>query len=187
MKTTYVGSSLIVFLVVLSPLTPVMASVGVDAWRQGTPTLDPLMQQQIQRAVERELESKGLTQVDHTPDLYVVTHTSTRLERRVDVNELGYSGFLWRRRGDRYPPTTQIYYIPTATFGVDVLDSVSRRPVWRSLTIEYLRDSSEKNAKRIENTVRKIFKKFPSKEVEIVGLRPVNRLTGAGMPRPRST
>ncbi len=177
MKTTYVGSSLIVFLVVLSPLTPVMASVGVEydkrddfskyktyAWRQGTPTLDPLMQQQIQRAVERELESKGLTQVDHTPDLYVVTHTSTRLERRVDVNELGYSGFLWRRRGDRYPPTTQIYYIPTATFGVDVLDSVSRRPVWRSLTIEYLRDSSEKNAKRIENTVRKIFKKFPSKK-----------------------
>ncbi len=176
MKTTYVGSSLVVFLFVLS-LAPVMASVGVEydkrddfskyktyAWRQGTPTLDPLMQQQIQRAVERELESKGLTQVDHTPDLYVVTHTSTRLERRVDVNELGYSGFLWRRRGDRYPPTTQIYYIPTATFGVDVLDSVSRRPVWRSLTIEYLRDSSEKNAKRIENTVRNIFKKFPSKK-----------------------
>jgi hypothetical protein len=135
-----------------------MASVGVEydkrddfskyetyAWRQGTPTLDPLMQQQIQSAVERELESKGLTQ-------------------RVDVNELGYSGFLWRLRGDRYPPTTQIYYIPTGTLRVDVLDSVSRRPVWRSLTIEYLRDSSEKNAKRIDKAVRKIFKKFPLKE-----------------------
>ena len=177
MKTTYVGSSLIVFLFVLSSLTPVRASVGVEydkrddfskyktyAWRQGTPTPDPLMQQQIQSAVERELESKGLTQVDHTPDLYVVTHTSTGLERRVDVNELGYSGFLWRRRGDRYPPTTQIYYIPTGTLRVDVLDSVSWKPVWQGLRIEYLRNSSEKNAKRIEKTVRKIFKKFPLKE-----------------------
>lgn len=177
METKYVGSSLVVFLFVLFSLTPVTANVGVEydkdgdfskyetyAWWQGTPAPDSLRQQQIRNAIKRELESKGLTQVDHMPDLYVVTHTSTRLERRFDVNELGYSGFFWRLRGDYYPPTTQIYYVPTRPLRVDVLDRVSGKSVWRGFGVEYVPKSSEKNAKRIEETVKKIFKKFPPKK-----------------------
>jgi len=41
------------------------------------------MQQQIQNAIEHQLESKGLTKAEGAPDLYVITHTLTGGERRV--------------------------------------------------------------------------------------------------------
>ncbi len=173
MKTSKLRASLIIFLLTFSASTFGLSSVGVEydkrddfskyktyAWRQGTPAPDPEMQHQIQNAIEHQLESKGLTKAESGPDLYVITHTLTEVERRIDVNQLGYSGFLWRRRGGWYPPTTRVYYIPLGTFRVDLVDRVSSKLVWRGLAIEYLSDDREKNRKRINKTARKIFKKF---------------------------
>ncbi len=173
MKTGKIRASLIIFLLTFSVSTFGTSSVGVEydkrddfskyktyAWWQGTPAPDPEMQQQIQNAIEHQLESKGLTKAEGAPDLYVITHTLTGGERRVEVNQLGYSGFLWRRRGGWYPPTTRVHYISTGTFRVDLVDSVSSKPVWRGLAREYLSDDREKNRKRIDKSARKIFKKF---------------------------
>lgn len=174
MKTSKIRASLIIFLLTFSASTFGLPSISVEydkrddfskyqtyAWRQGTPAPDPEMQHQIQDAIEQQLESKGLTKAESAPDLYVITHTLTVAKRRIDVNQLGYAGFLWYRRGGWYPPATRVYYIPMGTFRVDLVDRVSSKPVWRGLTIEYLRDDGEKTKQRIDKTARKIFKKFP--------------------------
>lgn len=105
-----------------------MASVGVEydkrtdfreyktyAWAKGVPAPDPCMQARLQEAVERELASQGLRKTDSAPDVYVTTHTATWRQRVINVNELGYSGFYWRRWSGWYPPTTHVYYLPTST------------------------------------------------------------------------
>ena len=173
MKTSKIRASLVIFLLTFSASTFGLSGVGVEydkrddfskyktyAWRQGTPAPDPEMQHQIQNAIEHQLASKGLTKAGSAPDLYVITHTLTGVEQRVDVRQLGYSGFLWRRRGGWYAPTTRVYYIPIGTFRVDLVDRVSSKPVWRGLATEYLSDDREKNGKRINKIAKDIFKKF---------------------------
>jgi hypothetical protein len=156
---------------------PVAAKVTVDfnktvdfstyktyAWRPGTPAKDPLMQKRIQKAVEAELAAKGLTKTEGPADLYVVTQASSKNEKQIDVNSLGYAGYRWHGWGAWGPTTVNMYEIPVGTLIVDLLVGKSNELVWRGVATETLSDNPQKIAKRINKVVAKMFKKFPPKE-----------------------
>lgn len=134
------------------------------AWRPGTPAKDPLMQKRIQNAVEAELTAKGLTKTDGAADLYVVTHASSKNEKQIDVNNLGYAGYRWHGWGGWGPTTVNMYEIPVGTLVVDLLAGKSNELVWRGVATETLSDNPQKVAKLINKVVTKMFKKFPPKK-----------------------
>jgi hypothetical protein len=156
---------------------PALAKVTVDfdksadfstyktyAWRPGTPAKDPLMQKRIQSAVDAELAAKGLTKTDGAADLYVVTHASSKNEKQIDVNNLGYAGYRWHGWGGWGPTTVNMYEIPIGTLIVDLLAGKSNELVWRGVATETLSDNPQKVAKLINKVVTKMFKKFPPKK-----------------------
>lgn len=156
---------------------PALAKVTVDfdksadfstyktyAWRPGTPAKDPLMQKRIQDAVEAELTAKGLTKTEGAADLYVVTHASSKNEKQIDVNNLGYAGYRWQGWGAWGPTTANVYEIPVGTLMVDLLAGKSNALVWRGVATETLKDNPQKVAKQINKVVMKMFKKFPPKK-----------------------
>ena len=158
---------------------PALARVTVDfdktinfskyktyAWLKGTPAPNPLGQKRIQQAIEQKLTEKGLTKADGAPDLYVVTHASSRKEQHINVDHFGYGGHRGRRGGYGGPGTTtvNVYDIPIGTLVVDILDGGSKELVWHAVAEETLSDDPQKNAKRIEKVTKKMFKKFPPKK-----------------------
>ncbi len=157
---------------------PALARVTVDfdktvnfskyktyAWLKGTPAPNELAQKRIQQAIEQKLTAKGLTKADGPPDLYVVTHASSRKEQYINIDDFGYGGFHGRRGGRSGPGTitVNVYDIPIGTLVVDILDGGSKELVWHAIAEETLSDNPQKNAKRIDKVVKKMFKKFPPK------------------------
>ena len=156
---------------------PALAKVTVDfdksvdfsmyktyALRPGTPAKDPLMQKRIQGAVDAELAAKGLTKTEGAADLYVATHASSKNEKQIDVNNLGYAGYRWHGWGGWGPTTVNMYEIPIGTLIVDLLAGKSNELVWRGVATETLSDNPQKVAKLINKVVTKMFKKFPPKK-----------------------
>ncbi|MFQ5754775.1 MAG: DUF4136 domain-containing protein [Acidiferrobacterales bacterium] len=166
-----------IFLFATGLSTTVLASVTVDfdknadfpnyktfAWKKGTPAKGELMEKRIGDAVEQELQVKGLTQVESAPDLYVVTHASSKTERQVQVDNLGYAGYGWRGWHPRGPTSVNVYEIPIGTLMVDLVDGKTNELVWRGLAEKTLSDKPQKVAKLIYKVVKKMFKKFPPKK-----------------------
>ncbi len=170
-------SRLGVVLTALLISTSVLARVNVDydksadfskyrtfAWKKGTPSKDPLMEKRIRDAVENELRAKSLNQADGAPDLYVVTHASSRKEQQVHIDNLGYSGYGGRGWYSRGPTRVNVYEIPIGTLMVDLVDAKTNELVWRGLAEKTLSEKPEKVAKLIYKVVKKMFKKYPPKK-----------------------
>ncbi|MDX1489613.1 MAG: DUF4136 domain-containing protein [Acidiferrobacterales bacterium] len=174
MNITKAASRLIAGVFGLALSCVAMASVGVEydkrtnfrhyktyAWAKGAPAPDPQMQATLRDAVERELAAQGLRKTGNLPDVYVTTYIATWRQRVINVNELGYSGFYWRRWEGLYPPTTQVYYLPVGTVTIELLDGASRERIWRGFAIDYLRGRAERTYERVDTVTRKMFKRFP--------------------------
>ncbi len=157
---------LLLVTLVLAFATAALAKVHVDfdekadfsnyktyAWRKGTPAHDPFMQQHIERAVDDQLQAKGLTKAAGTPDLYVVTHAATKEKKYTSYVNLGYSNPL-----DEVE-MTQV--IDIGTLRVELVDAKSKRVVWRAVATKSLSQKPEKNKKLIDKYTKKMFKHFP--------------------------
>jgi hypothetical protein len=131
---------------------------------QGTPAPETLTNQRIQEAIERQLAEKGLTRVEHDPDLIVVYHCAVDRETRLNTTYLG--GWGWGRGWGRWGPgagnaITQVEQIPVGHLIVDIGDAAEKRYIWRGTSSKTVSSNPEKNSKTIEEGVRKMFEKFP--------------------------
>ena len=148
------------------------------AFAEGTPTPETLTNQRIERAIEAQLAAKGLTKVDSNADLTVVYHCSVTQKTQLNSTSLGGWGWGpgWGRGwgwGGRWRggwgalggnAITQVEQIPVGTLIVDVGDSTSKRYVWRGTASGTINSNSAKNAKTIDQEVKKMFEKFPPEE-----------------------
>jgi hypothetical protein len=55
--------------------------------------------------------------------------------------------------------------IPVGTLVVDIYDTSSEHLVWRGLASDQLSDKPEKDTKKVEKAVDKMFAKFPPRAV----------------------
>ena len=125
---------------------------------------DPLVEQRIRDAIERELGAKGLQKVSSgDPDVrigYLLV-----LEESVDAQAI-YTGAApdWQYRS--YGPgttTEQIRVLTTGTMVIDVFDSGEKELVWRGVAegeVKELQDPEKRRA-RINDAVGKILAEFP--------------------------
>lgn len=149
---------------------PAAAAINVDydrsvdfsrfetfSWATGT-AANAIVQKRIVAAVERELEAAGLRKVEGNGDLRVSTHVSTDEETRVDIDDYGYNS-RWRGWGS--PTTVQVRNVLVGMLVVDLVDGESKQLVWRGVGKDTVGKSPEKNEKKINKAVKKMFKKYP--------------------------
>jgi len=133
-----------------------------------------LIDRSIHAYIARELESRGLTEVDENADMLVAYHTYTEKKRSSynDFYPMMYGGWYWRFYPwgiAPFPYTTRRTYTYTeGTLIVDIIDARSNELVWRG-AIDGTVDSPASLIRQAEKAVKAIFKEYP------VAPRSVNR------------
>jgi hypothetical protein len=168
MKRARIGWSVVLVLLVGSAT----AKIAVDwdkqasftnyktyAWGKGTPAKNPLMDQRIVYAIDRELATKGFQKVDadKNPDLIVLYHGAVGTQ--TELNTMNTGGWGWRWGGGM--STTTVDQIPVGELSVDIGDAKTKKLLWLGNASDTLSDNPDKNVKKINNVVQKMFKKFP--------------------------
>ncbi|HTF65398.1 MAG TPA: DUF4136 domain-containing protein [Edaphobacter sp.] len=122
---------------------------------------DPLFEPRIREAVNRDLQAKGWQQVPSGGDATVtaVLVKTNKAEYNTFYDGLG-PGWGWHGWGTGMATTT-VENIPVGTLIVDIYDSNSQHLVWRGLAHDQLSDKPDKNTKKLEKAVDKMFDKFP--------------------------
>jgi hypothetical protein len=126
-------------------------------------TENPLWEPRIQEAVDKELQAKGWQRVDSGGDvaLAAVGATKNQQEYQTFYNGLG-PGWGWGGFGNTAATTTvQNYRVGTVV--IDMYDARTKRLLWRGVASDTLSDKPEKNQKKLEKAVSKMFDKFPPK------------------------
>lgn len=128
------------------------------SWIDGAPGgHEPSLESQIQTAVDRELPFKRLHRVEKggSPDLYVSICVTVDEDRVVQPDQWGYDLGTLGVGGSR----ASVLTLPRGTLLVDLIDSGSRRLVWRGQASQAVdREASEEV---IRKAVREIFRPYP--------------------------
>jgi len=129
------------------------------ALNQSEPPRDPLMAQRAIKGVGYHLTLKGLREVEESPDLYVVLHGILDQEKQLNVTGYGYGGRWGRWGGGTATATTTTYNVGTLV--VDMYDAKTKQIVWRGVGSDTVSDKPEKNEKKLNKALEKMFKKYP--------------------------
>jgi len=127
-------------------------------------TENPLWQQRIRDAVDKQLEAKGWQRVETGGDvaLTAVGAAKDQQEYQTFYNGLG-PGWRWGGFGNEATTTVVNYRVGTL-----VLDMYNDRKelIWRGTSQDTLADNPEKNEQKLDKAVRKMFEHFPPKPRE---------------------
>jgi hypothetical protein len=121
---------------------------------------DPLLRQQAEDAVNRQLQLKGLRMVTdpEQADLGIAVNGATQEKRTLQTFYDDWPGWYWGGWGTA---TTYENTYTVGTLVVDLFDSQTRRVVWRGVGSDTLSEKPAKNEKKIDKVVDKMFEHFP--------------------------
>jgi hypothetical protein len=121
---------------------------------------NPLQQQRAKEDIVRQLTAKGWTEAPDagSADAVVVIHGATQQQKSLDT---WYSGGGWGW-GPGMSNTT-VNTINVGTMQVDIFDAKTKKMVFRGTASDDISDKPEKNSKKIDKAVEKMFKDFPPK------------------------
>ncbi len=121
-------------------------------------TTDPLWQSRIQDAVEHELQAKGWQRVDSGGDVALTAVGSAGNKQEYQTFYNGMGGWHWGGFGET---TTQVENYTVGSLVLDFYDTHNKQLIWRGVAQESLSDKPEKNEKKLEKAVNKMFEHFP--------------------------
>lgn len=121
-------------------------------------TTDPLWQDRIKDAVDRELQAKGWQRVDNGGDVAITAVGSARNEQEYQTFYNGMGGWRWGGFGET---TTQVENYPVGSLVLDFYDAHNKQLIWRGVGSEALSDKPEKNEQKLDKTVNKMLDHFP--------------------------
>ncbi len=129
-----------------------------------------LADQRITSAIDAQLAKAGLTKSEDNPDLLVDYQAALTHQTQLTTYSSG-GGPGWGY-GPRYGygwgmssgiSTTTSSTIPVGTLVVDLNDPQQKQLIFRGIATDTLSDKPEKNTKKIDKAVTKIFEKYPPK------------------------
>ncbi|MGH9778564.1 MAG: DUF4136 domain-containing protein [Candidatus Acidiferrales bacterium] len=137
------------------------------AFDKSEPPRDPLMAQRAFKGVSYHLTLKGLREVEESPEVVVVLYGIREQEQQINITSTGYAygpGWGWGGGwggwgGGSTMATTSTYMIGTLV--VDMYDAKTKQIVWRGVGTDTLSDKPEKNEKKLNKALEKMFKKYP--------------------------
>jgi hypothetical protein len=123
---------------------------------------DPFFEKRIRDAVDHELQSKGWQLVPEGGDvtLTAVAVKKNKAEYTTFYDGLG-GGWRWHGWGGGMA-TTMVEDVPVGTLVVDIYDTATEQLIWRGVAQDQLSDKPEKDTKKLEKAVSKMFEKFPT-------------------------
>jgi hypothetical protein len=117
------------------------------------PGANPLMVQRVETAIGSELAALGLLTAETGGDLIVVYHAATKED--VSLTSVGYAP---RWGGGQ----VNVNHILNGMLIVDVSDGKGKNLLWRATATDTVSDSPQKNEKKIQKAVGKMFEKYPT-------------------------
>ena len=122
-------------------------------------TPDPLWNDRVKEAVDRALTAKGWSQVPSGGDVSVVAVGTTHQKPTLRTFYDGFGGgWLWGGFADA---TTYVENYTEGTLVVDLFDSASKKLIWRGSATDVLSGKPEKDEKKVDKAVAKMFDHFP--------------------------
>jgi len=128
------------------------------AWTTGTASPNPLGEQRIHDAVDRQLGAKGLSVNRERPDLIVATHVMSHEEKEIVADGFAY-GPWWYGGG---VTTTRVNTYLQGTLVVDIYDAATKKMIWRGTATDTVSDKAAKNTKKISKALTKMFQRYPA-------------------------
>jgi hypothetical protein len=119
---------------------------------------DTLWVNRIKNAVDEALIAKGWTRVSSRGD---VSLTATGTTRNEQILNTYYDHFGGRRFGGVGEATTTTDVYTVGTLVVDMVDTQTKKLIWRGSSSDTLSSNSDKNIKNLDKGVQKMLKNFP--------------------------
>ncbi len=121
-----------------------------------------LDKKRILKAIERELQAKGMT-ASENPDVLINFFTESTENVNIDnsgygFGYYGYGGFGW---GVSY---NNVYRTTEGTLYIDLIDAQNKELVWQGVGEGALTKNIEQKEERINEFVARILSKFPPSE-----------------------
>ena len=127
--------------------------------------VSPLMVQRAAAAIDAEVTAIGMTKVDKDPDIVVVFHAATKEDKQLTTWGTG-GGYYGRPGWGAGMGTTQtsVDTIIRGTLVIDIIDARAKKLIFRGQATDTVSDNPQKNEKKINKAVEKIFNKYPGNE-----------------------
>lgn len=123
-------------------------------------TANSLWDDRVKEAVDKELSAQGWTQVPSGGDVSLVAVEKTSVQQQYDTFYDGFGGF--RRFGGGFgEETTTVDNYKVGTLVISMFNANSRQLIWRGTSSSDLSGNPEKNTKKLDKDVQKMFKHFP--------------------------
>ena len=122
-------------------------------------TANSIWNERVKDAIDNELAAKGWTQVPSGGDVAVVAVQKTSIHQQYDTFYDGFGG--WRRWGGLGDATTTVDNYKVGTLIISMFDGNSKQLIWRGTSSSDLSGNPEKNTKKLDQDVQKMFKQFP--------------------------
>jgi len=127
---------------------------------QNVHTQNPLWVDRIKEAVNSALVAKGWTQVESGGDISIMAMEMTKEHRTLNTYYDNFGGG-WRWGGGFGTATTTEDTYTVGTLVVDLFDTNSKMLVWRGSASDTLSNKSDRNIKKLDKAVQKLFEHFP--------------------------
>lgn len=122
-------------------------------------TANSIWDDRVKDAIDKELAAKGWTQVPSGGDVAVVAVEKTSIHQQYDTFYDGFGG--WRRWGGIGDSTTTVDNYKVGTLIVSMFNGNSKQLIWRGTSSSDLSANPDKNTKKLDQDVQKMFKHFP--------------------------
>jgi hypothetical protein len=123
---------------------------------------DPVMDERIVDAINSTLMSKGLQFVPEGGDIGVAVHVATRERHTVETFYTGFGGgWRWHFGSGFGTAFTTMEPYEVGTIVVDLFDTRTKEIVWRGVATDSLSEKPEKDTKKLEKAIDKLFRHFP--------------------------
>jgi Domain of unknown function (DUF4136) len=125
-------------------------------------TSNSIWDERVKSAVDSALTAKGWTHLPSGGDVLVNAFGKSHSEHTINTFYDGFEGgWRWRGFGDFGEATTTVDTYKVGTLVVDMFDSNTKNLIWRGVAIDTLSSNPEKNTKKLDGEVHKMFERFP--------------------------
>lgn len=128
------------------------------SWR-GVDARNALSSDRLKAAIDGQLTAKGWRRVDSGDDTWIVAFGSTHTKREV----LGGPEEIEAANGQIITFAAPVDYASFGTLHINIFDAQLKGVIWSGLCTEKLTKNPQKNEKKFEKDVAKVFKKFPAR------------------------
>lgn len=121
-------------------------------------TTNSIWDARVKAAIDKQLTAKGWTEVPTGGAVALVAIEKVSVHQQYDTIYDGFGGRRWGGMGDS-TPSVDNYKVGTLI--VSMFDGHSRQLIWRGSARGDLAGNPEKNTKKLDTDVEKMFRKFP--------------------------